>query len=199
MLSSRPGGIAVLVLALGFSVACGKSPGVPGGVATTNSQAVPFAHESPSGSSSSSAPPLATSTSLPEGTPITIRLVAQVSSVSAHAGDTFNGLLDDPIEVEDQTAVARGAAVTGRVLAAKASTGPRDPGYLRIALIDMTIDGKRVTVETSSLFIKGGGRGRRDRSSAGAARAATASNINDVAFGPERRVVFRLAQTVAIP
>ena len=199
MPSSRPGGTVVLALALGFSVACGKSPGVPGGVASTNSQAVPFAHESPSGSNPSSVPPMATGTRLPEGTAIAIRLVALVSSASAHAGDTFDGLLDDPIEVEDQTAVARGAAVTGRVLAAKASTGRRDPGYLRIALVDIMIDGKRVTIETSSLFIKGGGRGKRDRSSAGAARAGLASSINDVVFGPQRRLVFRLAQAVAIP
>ena len=72
-----------------------------------------------------------------------IRLRAQLSSASARVGDTFDGTIDDPVANDGQTLVPRGAAVVGRVLAAKSSEGS-DNGYLRIALVSMQAGGKTV-------------------------------------------------------
>lgn len=144
------------------------------------------------------------------------------------AGDSFKGVLDEPIVIEGRTVAARGAAVTGRVLAAKASGRLHDPGYLRIALVSLKVGGKPVSVATSSIFAKGGahqnrnlammgggagtgalvgglaggGKGALIGTGAGAAAgtgAAYATGKKEVSLGEERRLTFRLAQAVDVP
>jgi hypothetical protein len=220
--------IAVLILMIGFMIACEKATGVPGddSASADDSQRVSFDRESrPAGilpSRRSLAPAVA---KLPEGTPITIRLQSTVSSASSSAGDSFEGTLDDPIVIEGQTAIPRGAAVTGRVLAAKASGRLRDPGYLRIALASIKVEGHTVAIETSSLFVKGGSHEKRNLAmigggtgagaliggvagggkgaligsaigAAGGTGTAYATGKKEVSFGEERRLTFRLAQAV---
>ena len=85
---------------------------------------------------------------------------------------------------EDQTLVPRGAAVVGRVLDAKPSTGT-DRGYLRIALVSIEVGGKTVLIDTSSIFAKAGAR------NGGAAK--------EVVITPERRLTFHLTQGVDLP
>jgi hypothetical protein len=158
---------------------------------------------------------------LPAGFPIAIRLKTPVSSASAHAGDGFDGALDDPLLIDGQVAIGRGAAVHGQVLSAKASRNPQDPGYLRIALVSITVAGKPLSLQTSSIFVKGGARKRNlamigggtgtgslvsgSGSGKGAligtssetiagANAAHAKARKDVWLGSEQRLTFRLAQ-----
>jgi hypothetical protein len=130
------------------------------------------------------------STKLPEGTPIPVRLQTGLSSASSHAGDTFNAVVDEPVIIDGQTVVGRGTTATGRVLEVKASAssaesslpGGRDtsqgssresspdsardsssePGYLRIVLVSLNVGGKAVAIETSSIFAKGGIREERN-------------------------------------
>jgi len=210
---------------IGFTLACEKSTGVPGdeSAGTDDSQKVSFDRESrPTGILSSRSLVPAVSR-VPEGTPITIRLQSTMSSASSSAGDSFEGTLDDPIVIEGQTAIPRGAAVTGRVLAAKASGRLRDPGYLRIALVSIKVEGQPVAIETSSLFVKGGSHEKRNLAmigggtgaliggvawggkgapigsaigAAGGTGTAFATGKKEVSFGEERRLTFRLAQAV---
>jgi len=150
-----------------------------------------------------------------------------MSSASSNAGDSFEGTLDDPIVIEGQTAIPRGAAVTGRVLAAKASGRLHDPGYLRITLVSIKVDGMPVAIETSSLFVKGGSHERRNLAmigggtgagaligglagggkglligsavgAAGGTGTAYATGKKEVSFGAERQLTFRLAQAVEL-
>ena len=187
MLPSRACRIAVLGLALGLSLACGKQTGVPGNdsLADKVSQGVPFDHASDP-SESSSELPTAVTAKLHEGTPLAIRLLTPVSSASSATGDTFDGALDEPIVIDGETAVPRGAAVTGRVLAARSAGHLHDPGYLRIALVSLAVGGKRIAIETSSLFIKGGSR----------SPSGSVPGRNQAGFDPDRRLTFRLAQAV---
>jgi len=219
--------IAVLVLLTGFTLACEKATGVPGedSASADDSQKVSFDRESrPAGILPSRSLVPAVSR-LPEGTPITIRLRSTISSASSSAGDSFEGTLDDPIVIEGQTAIPRGAAVTGRVLAAKASGRLHDPGYLRIALVSIKVDGTPVAIETSSLFVKGGSHEKRNLAmigggtgagaliggvagggkgaligsaigAAGGTGTAYATGKKEVSFGEERRLTFRLAQAM---
>jgi hypothetical protein len=197
MPSSRPCGITVLGLALGLSLACGKATGVPSDDApsASNPQRVPFDHGSQSGTNEQF---LAVSR-LPEGTPIAIRLLTPLSSASSHVGDSFQGRLEDAVVVEGEIAAPRGTTVSGRVLAVKAAGQERDPGYLRIALISLTIDNKRVSIDTSSLFVKGIASKSQDRGGAGAESPSNASKSGEVEFGQERRLTFRLARAVDLP
>lgn len=192
MPSSRIGGLAVLGLALSFGLACGRATGVPSDAASASgSQAVPFDHASRSGENPSSE----TAARLHEGTPILIRLLTSMSSASSNAGDTFDGTLDEPIVIAGQTLVPRGASVVGRVLAAKAAGPVHSPGYLRIALVSLVLDGKSVAIETSSLFVKGRPHRQADRSQPGA-NAFVATAKNEAGYDADRRLTFRLAQAV---
>ena len=221
--------IAVLVLLTGFTLACEKATGVPGedSASADDSQKVLLDRASGSTGISPSRSLVPAVSRLPEGTPITIRLRSTISSASSNAGDSFEGMLDDPIVIEGQTAIPRGAAVTGRVLAAKASGRLHDPGYLRIALVSIKVDGTPVAIETSSLFVKGGSHERRNLAmigggtgagaligglagggkgaligsamgAAGGTGTAYATGKKEVSFGQERRLTFRLAQAMEL-
>jgi len=222
--------IGVILLASICMFGCGKATGVPSkdSVNASGKQLLPFERE-PQSSHLSPAPTLVPSlTRLPTGTPVTIRLQGTISSVSSPAGETFLGTLDEPIVIDGQTAVARGAQVTGKVLAAKASGRLQDPGYIRIALVSIDVDSKPVAIETSSIFAKGGshekhnlamigggtgagaligglaggGKGALIGSLVGAAGGTGAAYVTgkkDVAFAPERQLTFRLAQPVDLP
>ena len=196
MPSSRPCWIAVVGLALGLSLACGRATGVPTNDASTTGspQAVPFDHGSQSGTRERSAV-----NRLPQGAPIEIRLLTPLSSALSHAGDAFQGTLDDDVVVEGEIAAPRGTTVSGRVLAAKAAGQGQDPGYLRIALVSLTIDNKPVSIETSSLFVKGTAIKTQGRGEAGTESASTTNKRGEVEFGHERRLTFRLARAVGVP
>lgn len=185
----------IAVLVLGFAVACGKPTGVPE-PSPGNAQKLPFARESRSNGISPSQSLIPPTTHLAEGTSIAIRLRNALSSASAQAGDSFEGTLDEPVVVDGQPLIARGAAVTGRVLDAKHSGSGRNPGYLRIALVSVDVAGKTVLINTSSVFAKAKG-GSHDKSAA--AGAGVVTNQKEVVFTPDRRLTFHLAQAAELP
>lgn len=180
---------AIPLLALTLLVACGKPTGVPE-PSPGNTQKLPFDRESRANGISPSQSLIPPSSRLPEGAPVTVRLRNTLSSASAQAGDSFEGTLDDPVAVEGQTLIPSGAAVTGRVLDVKPSGNSRSPGYMRIALVSVSVSGKTVLIETSSIFAKAATSGEHATQSTGA---------NDVAFTPDRRVTFRLARSTDLP
>src|SRR5690242_3014403 len=58
---------------------------------------------------------------IPAGTPIGIRLQNSISSASANSGDHFDAVIDEPVVVDGQVVIPKGANATGRVVAAKSS------------------------------------------------------------------------------
>lgn len=197
MLPPRPCLTAALGLALGASLACDKATGIPTDTPqASTSQKVPFDRESPAREvpSDNGQRQALGVTRLPEGTPITIRLVNPLSSASSHTGNSFDGILEEPIVVDGRTAVPRGVHCAGRVLVAKGAGRSQDPGYLRIALLNLTIDDKQIPLETSSLFVKGASHNKLVRM--GVASSFMTVKNGEAGFGPERRLTFRLAQAV---
>ena len=227
--------IALLIAAIGFALGCGKDTGIPAGdggsnmAATANSattQALPFDRQTQSGGISPTHS-FVPAKKLPAGTPITVRLQNTVSSKSSHSGDSFESVLDEPIVIDSQTVVPRGATFTGRVLAAKSSGRLHDPGYLRITLVSLNAKGKPVEIETSSIFVKGGSHKKRNLAmigggtaggaligglagggtgaligtavgAAGGTGLAYGTGKKEVALEAERRLTFRLAQDVEL-
>jgi hypothetical protein len=182
---------------LGLTLSCGRETGLNADP-NSDSKKLPFDRQPQSAGISPSHSLIPLVTRLPEGTPLTVCLQRELSSASAHPGNSFAAILDAPIVINGQTLVPRGAAVSGRVLAAQHSGGPHDPGYLRLALVSLTVGQKPIPIETSSLFAKGGSR---DGRSSAMIRASTdhepgPSPQEEILLGPERRLSFRLAQEV---
>jgi hypothetical protein len=128
--------------------------------------------------------------------------------VTAHSGDPFSATVDEPVVVDGQTRIARDTLATGRVLEAKPSAGAREPGYLRIVLVSLNVGGRQIMVYTSSIFAKGGPREERNPATGAPLDASQRDRDKDkgkdkdkdrdrdIAFGTDRRLNFRLAQTV---
>lgn len=218
--------LAVLVFVLALATGCSRQPGLQtSDENAANDQQLPFDRAadkngiSPTGS--------LTPVAIPAGTPITIRLQSSVSSAASHSGESFDAVLDDPIVVNGQTVAPRGAAVTGKVVAAKASGRLHDPGYLRLTLTSISVNGKPLPLQTSSVFVKGGSHEKRNLAmigggtgagaliggiagggkgaligsaigAAGGTGTAYATGKKDVGFSTERRLTFRLTQPVAV-
>ncbi len=167
------------------------------------------------------------SIAVPAGTPVSVRLQDTVSSASARPGDHFDAVLDEPLVVNGQTVVPRGAQVSGRVIAACPSGRMHNSGYLRLALISITVGGTTLPVESSSIFaaggshkkrnltligggasagaligaLAGGGKGALIGSAIGAAggtAGAYATGKKEVTFAAERRLTFRLIQPLLV-
>jgi len=194
----HPHRIAVILLALGIVCACGRPPA--DSPSNSDSQKLPFDREPRSTGISPSQSLIPSTTSLPEGTPIPVRLERALSSASWHAGDTFKATVDEPVVIDGQTLLARGTPATGRVLEAKPSATSlgrsSEPGYLRIVLVSLNVGGRPVMIETSSIFAKGGSRDERNSPTGSGAGQKDKDKDKDIVLGIDRRLNFRLAQTV---
>ena len=165
---------------------------------------------------------------VPKGMPVYIRLQQSITSRTAQAGQSFSAVLDEPLEVDGKTLAPSGAPLTGRVVAARESGRLHNAGYLRLTLVSITLNGKEVPMQTSSLFVQGGsyknrnfayigggagggaligalvggGKGALIGSAIGAAggtTAAYATGKKEVGFAAERRLGFRLMQPLDVP
>jgi len=157
------------------------------------------------------------SEAVPVGAEISIRLRFPLSSGDSQLGDSFQSTLDEPLFVAGKILAPPGAPVTVRVVATKASGGLHDPGYLRLTLASIALNGKIIPLRTSSIFTKGGSYEQRapaaapaseansKTSAAGAAtHSATSSvtsrdpNRDDVRFSTGHRFTFHLAQPLLL-
>jgi hypothetical protein len=197
--------LTVAWVILVWATGCSRQLAVPGAGATANSGHLPFDRVSDNSGMSPTAG--FTFDGIPVGTEVTIRLQSALSSAHSQAGDSFQAVLDEPMVVAGKTTVPRGTPVTGSVLAAKASAGPHDPGYLRLTLASIAMNGEAVPLQTSSVFAKGGSYEKRratmKRSAGDGKDATTESHGNEFSFSPGqgdarfstgRRLSFRLTQ-----
>ena len=156
MTSGKAAFVAPLILVMALAPACSRQPNLLApSSGPVSGRPLPFENPSVEGGNYPTAS--LSSSSLPPGTLLTVRMRSAVSSATCHAGDSFAALLAEPLVLEGQTVLAQGAEVTGRVVAAKASS-QFDPGYLRLRLTGISLGGQPVGLETSSVFLKGGSR-----------------------------------------
>jgi len=171
--------------------------------------------------------PEAITIEVPAGTALMVRLQNTISSASARSGESFEAVVDDPVVVDGQTVVPRGAAVVGKVTMARHSGRLHHPGELGLTLVSVDVGGKALPLETSRVYAKGashkkrnlawiggstgagaliggiasGGTGALIGSAIGAGggtAAAFGTGKKDVTFGAERRMAFKLAQPIVI-
>jgi hypothetical protein len=221
--------LGIAVLGLAFLMACNRQQ-FPSSTAGNSSAQVPTADKSqplPFAGEKTGLLSRSESKQLPAGTMITVRLQEALSSASSSSGQQFEAMLDEPVVIDGKTVLPKGTTLAGRVLAAKHSGRLHSPGYLRLTLTSLTLDGKTVPLQTSSVFAKGqshekrnlgligggagagaligavagGGKGALIGSGVGAAAGtgtAYATGKKDVSFASEHRLVFRLAQPLTI-
>ncbi|HKS73802.1 MAG TPA: hypothetical protein VJQ82_11450 [Terriglobales bacterium] len=204
-LSSAPQALLfALLLVLLMTVACSHEPLIESldDPAPDNSQ-LPFERSpNPKGIPPTSA---IRYLGIPAGTPLAIRLQAALSSEAAHSGDSFQAFLDEPIIIQGQTVVPRGASVSGRIVAARPSDGLQHPGYLRLTLSAILIDDKSQAVQTTSRFVKGGPPKRTDSppraliQNVSGAELPTDPVAQEAQVPEGERFIFRLKETVPGP
>src|SRR5437660_6025733 len=107
---------SILLVCIGLAVGCNGAGAQP-----------PLAN-----ADSSSSPPFSAAQqvlTIPRGTPIYVRLQQSISSNSATAGQSFSGVLDEPLLIDGKTIAPSGAQVNGRVVAARQSGHLHNAGY----------------------------------------------------------------------
>lgn len=97
---------------------------------------------------------------IPAGKTIIVRLAQPLSSKDSQEGQSFSGSVAEPVEVDGQTVIERGAAAHGTVVAAKAMGHFKGGALLQLRLNSVTIKGERRPVATSlwSQALKGKGK-----------------------------------------
>jgi hypothetical protein len=100
-------------------------------------------------------------TRIPAGTPIVVRLLQPLSSATARAGQVFAGVVEEEVSLDGQVLMERGTAVRGRVVESSPRRSSHAPGYLRLSLTEVSMDGKPLPVRTYSSFFKGAGSAHR--------------------------------------
>jgi hypothetical protein len=191
--------------------------------ASTDSSAAPA-------NRASNQPPAATTPGplvIPAGTSITVRLQQGLSSASAVPGERFDAVVDEPIVLDDRTAIAVGTPVVGHVIVARRSGRLHHPGELGLTLDSVVVNNQEVPLTTSGIVVRGashkkrnwgwigggtgggaiigalaaGGKGALIGSGIGAVAGTTTAFVTgkkDVGFAAERRLRFRLNRDISI-
>jgi hypothetical protein len=170
---------------------------------TGDEQKLPFDQPPEKGGISPSSSLVPAARNVPAGTPLTIRLRSSISSETAHSGESFQAILDEPVVVQGRSIVPAGTFVSGEVVALNRSASSRAPAYLRLKLTSVALGGRNIPIESSSIFAKAGllhtrvGRGG-VQSPSKASDSASTTGRKKVQFSSERRLTFRLTEPVSL-
>jgi hypothetical protein len=89
---------------------------------------------------------------LPSGTLLTVELVDALSTAKARAGDTFMASVAAVLAIEGDPLIERGTTATGHVESVRSQAGS---GYFQLTLSAITVEGRPLALQTSSLFARG--------------------------------------------
>ncbi len=187
----------------------------------------PYSSSNSSSSSNPSSNPPANrgGVELPAGTQLTVRMIDGVDSEVARPGDTFRASLDEPVIVNGESIVPRGADVVAKLVDDQRSGKIQGRTVLKLVLTSITVDGRQVEVTTQDVIkesssrgarsgkviggtaalgaiiggIAGGGRGAAIGAGSGAAVGTGAQELGKgqrVKIPSETRLVFTLSYTV---
>jgi hypothetical protein len=98
---------------------------------------------------------------IPAGTRITVRLGEALSSKSSTAGQGFAATVAQPVVIDGQTAIKKGATAHGTVVDAKALGRFKGGALLEVRLDSVTIEGRDRPIETSMVARSEQGKGKR--------------------------------------
>jgi hypothetical protein len=138
----------------------GSAPGTPGGERMAGG----------SKAASSESEPIV----IPSGTVLTVRLGDTLSSKTSQVGQVFTATLATPVDKGGQIVIPSGAAASGSVVAAQPAGKFKGASLLQIKLDSITINGRRHSIQTSSVARSEKGKGKRSAAMIGGGAGAGA-------------------------
>ena len=133
-------------------------------------------------SDSTPPPPAVASGTLPAGTNLVIRMIESVDSETNRVGQTFRASMDQPVMVDGETVIPRGADAVVKLVDAKDSGKLTGRADLTLSLQSVSINGHFVDINTQSINKEGASQGEKTAKVAGGT-AAVGAIIGAIAGG----------------
>jgi len=111
------------------------------------------------------------STELPAGTNFVIRMIDGVDSERNSVGQTFAASLDEPVMINGETVIPRGADVVVKLVDAKESGKLTGETTLTLDLMSVKVNGRMVDVNTQTVTQESSSRGARTAKTVGGGAA----------------------------
>ncbi len=105
------------------------------------------------------APPPA-SVTLRTGTVVTVRMIDSIDTDVTGAGERFRASIDDPISMNGQIVIPRGADATVQVMRVQQAGAIKGSDEVALKLSDVTLNGRQHPVVTNYAEVKSKGKGR---------------------------------------
>jgi hypothetical protein len=96
---------------------------------------------------------------IPAGTRIAVRTIDGIDSTRNHVGDRFQASLEEPLTVDGNAAIAKGADVYGRLAESKESGTFAGRSQLRLELTGIVVNGQTIPLVTGEYELTGKSRG----------------------------------------
>jgi len=164
---------------------------------------------------------------IPAGTRLRVALTNAVSSDKSRPGDSFTGVLAEPVVIDGETLLEKGTQVRGRVVDAKGSGRVKGRAVIQLTLTEIMYEGNSLNISTKPYSavaestkkrdaaiigggagvgaaigaLAGGGKGALIGAGVGGgAGTATvlATKGKEIRYSPETRIPFTLARSVEI-
>jgi hypothetical protein len=119
---------------------------------------------------------------LPAGTNLVVRMIDGVDSQVNRVGQTFAASLDEPVMLNGETVIPRGADVVVKLVDAKESGKLTGRSELTLDLVSVKVNGRMVDVNTQTVSQESSSRGARTAKVAGGT-AAVGAIIGAIAGG----------------
>ncbi len=127
-------------------------------------------------------PPAVASGTLPAGTNLVIRMIESVDSETNRVGQSFRASIDQPVMVDGQTVIPRGADAVVKLVDSKDSGKLTGRAELTVSLQSVSINGHLVDINTQSINKESGSQGEKTAKTAGGT-AAVGAIIGAIAGG----------------
>lgn len=108
---------------------------------------------------------------IPVGTAITVRMIDAVDSERSRLGQTFRASVDDPVIINSQVVIPRGADAVAKLVEDQQSGKFEGRTVLTLALTDITVNGQMIDTTTSDASKASNSRGARTATVVGGATA----------------------------
>ena len=106
-------------------------------------------------------PPPSSGLMVPAGTALVVRMIDPVDSETDRLGQTYRASIDEPVVVDGQTVVPRGADVIAKLVDDKQSGKIQGRTVLTLDLMQVQVNGRMIDVNTTDVSQQSSSRGAR--------------------------------------